>query len=76
MKNTIVVNTGNPIDHQCHAAQVGDEVIFTCPLCPDYEHRVNLKTGKMESFGTADNPFTHNGSHIKAGLDDVQCSMN
>lgn len=33
--------------HTCDGHQEGDWIIFTCPICQDYERRVNWKTSEM-----------------------------
>ena len=55
--------------HKCTAERVGDWVIYRCPICPDYQRRVNLKTGKMKSTSNIDNPYLHSGTLAKPGFD-------
>jgi hypothetical protein len=31
--------------HECESHRKGDWIIFRCPLCPDYERRMNWRTG-------------------------------
>jgi hypothetical protein len=53
--------------HNCTATRKGEWVIFTCPMCLDYERRINLRTGDMKTYA----PFTtikHNGTYMPEGL--------
>ena len=34
--------------HECEATHEGDWVIFRCPICGDYERRINCNTGEMK----------------------------
>ena len=34
-------------NHECTAFRNGDWIIFQCPDCPNYERRINWRTGKM-----------------------------
>jgi len=48
------VNFEKPVNgehHECEAIRRGDWIIFSCPKCPDYERRLNWRTGKMTSKG-------------------------
>jgi hypothetical protein len=47
--------------HQCTSFVDGDEIVFKCPLCMDYERRINLSTGKMVIKKSEDNHFLHIG---------------
>jgi len=72
MKNndsTIRFGNNSETDHQCTPTIEGDWVVFRCPQCPDYERRINSKTGEMKNKGTAGNPNKHHGFHIKPGFD-------
>ena len=56
--------------HQCYSEQEGEWIVFRCHLCPDYERRMHLKTGKMKSKGhNDDSDILHNGFYIRPGLD-------
>lgn len=43
---TIEIHTLTPETHTCTSFRQGDWVVFRCPICPGYERRVNLETGK------------------------------
>jgi hypothetical protein len=34
--------------HKCNYQILGDWEIYTCPLCPDYEIKINLKTNELK----------------------------
>jgi hypothetical protein len=49
--------------HECESHRKGDWIIFRCPLCPDYERRMNWRTGEMNvKNNTAD--INHTGSYF------------
>lgn len=35
------------LHHKCDAFRNGDWIIFRCPICKDYERRLNWRTGEM-----------------------------
>ncbi len=44
------VDFGSPAgsqQHECEAYDDGDWIVFRCPICKDYERRINKLTGKM-----------------------------
>lgn len=47
--------------HECVGFREGDWMIFKCPICHDYERRLNWKTGKMRTKSDPENPFQHSG---------------
>lgn len=51
--------------HTCKSHKEGDEIVFTCPHCPDYERRMNLKTGEMK-VKNASEDIRHTGSHVSS----------
>ena len=75
-QNSVSIGRVEEGDHICEASSSGEWIVFTCPVCPGYERRVNKKTGEMETKGTAGNPFTHHGSFIKPGLDALNYTPN
>jgi hypothetical protein len=58
--------------HKCYSEQEGEWIVFRCHLCPDYERRMHLKTGKMKSKGTGDSDFLHSGFYVGPGLKDYR----
>ena len=72
------INFGNMDDdaHKCYGEQEGDWVVFRCPVCEDYERRINLKTGEMKSQYDKDNVTQHHGFYMKPGLDSLSYSSN
>lgn len=62
--------------HACYAEQEGDWVVFRCPVCKDYERRMNIKTGEMQSQVSEENKIPHHGFYIKPGFDNFQYSQN
>jgi hypothetical protein len=54
MKIEFKSNDGE-IRHSCQSKQDGDWIVFTCPICRDYERRLNFKTGQMKTR-TGENP--------------------
>lgn len=47
-----------PDAHHCTSVRSGDEIIWRCPICPDYERRYNLRTGEMKVKGKTGIPHT------------------
>jgi hypothetical protein len=77
MENSFDINfSGNPSTHQCEQRIEGDWVIFTCPICKDYERRINLKSKEMQVYGSEGNPHLHRGTFIKPGFENLQCNLN
>lgn len=52
----------NEEQHPCIGHQEGDWIIFTCPLCLDYERRINWKTSEIK-VRKGDSTANHFGSH-------------
>ena len=55
--------------HYCTSFVDGDSVVFRCPLCPQYERRINFDTGKMQAKGQSQD-IRHVGS-INGEKEDV-----
>ena len=49
--------------HECEAREEGGWIIYHCPLCPDYERRVNVRTGDMEAKNMKAG-IDHSGSYV------------
>jgi hypothetical protein len=75
MKNTINFSD-NPKSHRCVGEIEGDEIIFRCPACLDYERRINLKTGEMKNMTPETNTIPHHGFEMKPGFDTFQFNPN
>lgn len=56
----ITFTNGQAPEHICTATRQGDWIIYRCPLCPDYERRINLRTDQMTICGK--NEYRHAGS--------------
>lgn len=41
-------DVSDSVQHQCEATREEDWVVFRCPQCPDYERRLNWRTGAMQ----------------------------
>ena len=52
----------NDEQHQCIGHKEGDWIIFTCPICRDYERRINWKTHQVK-VKKGSSMATHAGSH-------------
>ncbi len=37
---------GNDQLHECESFREGDWITFHCPLCPDFQRRLNWRTGE------------------------------
>ncbi len=49
--------------HQCQSHKEGDDIVFTCPDCPGYERRMNLRTNKMTVVNARED-ILHTGTHV------------
>ena len=56
-------------NHKCTSEQEGEWIVFRCDLCPDYERRMHLKTGKMVTKGNEESNILHNGFFVRPGFD-------
>lgn len=75
MKNPININAFNEDQHQCIGHREGDWIIFHCPLCKDYERRINWKTHEVKVRRGSSNA-AHSGSHAPVSTDDGMFSAN
>lgn len=58
-----------PIEqHSCVARAEGDWIVFRCPKCPDYERRINWRTGQMESRNVKSHVI-HTGNSVPEELE-------
>lgn len=48
--------------HECDSVMEGDWVIFRCPICEDYERRINLVTGENQVKNIS-SIVSHSGRH-------------
>jgi hypothetical protein len=61
MESKIIKFDENELKHTCVVTHEGEWAIFKCPICDDYERRINLKTGEMKSKIGIENTVLHNG---------------
>ena len=54
--------------HECLSYVDGDEIIYRCALCPEYERRENLETGKHWVSGMSV-AISHYGTYAPEGSD-------
>ena len=59
----------NDTRHRCQARRSGDWAIFTCPLCPGFERRLNLRDGTMQVKSAGDPYILHEGIYVPPGLE-------
>lgn len=55
--------------HECASKKIGDWIIYTCPHCPDYQRKQNIKTDEMKVRCDKNNHNLHSGSYVKPGLE-------
>ncbi|MBK6621531.1 MAG: hypothetical protein IPG32_11880 [Saprospirales bacterium] len=55
--------------HKCESKREGDWIVFTCPICLEYESRLNFKTKERISRPVNDPSIFHNGTFVPPGLD-------
>jgi hypothetical protein len=54
----------------------GQWIVFTCPVCDDYERRIHSVTKETRVKRNPDNPYNHGGSFIRPGFDAVDSCPN
>jgi hypothetical protein len=62
--------------HTCTAKREGDWAIFSCPLCPGFERRMNLRTGVVKIREGQDPYILHEGYFVPVGLEDSNSLPN
>ena len=68
---SIEINLTNSDDdrHECESTREGDWIIFTCPHCPGYERRMNLRTRDMTVNDPTDGSYSHSGRYFSHDYD-------
>ena len=61
--------------HECDSVTEGDWIIFRCPICKDYERRINAITGEMKVKNSR-STVRHAGRHIHGSPGDYRVLMN
>lgn len=61
--------------HECESYREGDWIIFRCPLCRDYERRMNWRTGEMKVENSTEN-ITHSGQYYPPELISAFLNVN
>lgn len=51
-----------PEVHHCESHRDGDWITYFCPLCPDYERRINWRTGEV-TIRTSTPEILHDGRY-------------
>ena len=49
--------------HQCDSVVEGDWVVFRCPICKNYERRINMLTGETKAQNIS-SVISHSGRHF------------
>lgn len=62
-------SSGDPDSHTCESRREGAWVIFTCPVCAEFERRINMETGELRTIPAADPCILHHGSFMPAGFE-------
>ncbi|MCB0533902.1 MAG: hypothetical protein H6574_06215 [Lewinellaceae bacterium] len=62
--------------HVCTSKRQGNWIIYSCPLCPGYERRMNLQTGVVSVREGEDPYILHEGSFVPAGLENTHSLAN
>jgi hypothetical protein len=63
--------------HECDSVIEGDWVIFRCPICIDYERRINVLTGETRVKNLS-SIVSHSGRHnpFKEGTVNTNPELN
>ena len=57
----------NTEKHACQSRLEGNWIIWTCPHCPDYERKLNWRTGETKSKKSPSHP-EHYGMNLTHGI--------
>ncbi|MBD3287448.1 hypothetical protein GF337_01480 [candidate division KSB1 bacterium] len=61
--------------HKCTSIRTGEWIVYHCPKCPDYERRINWRTGKMKTRNIRAN-INHTGAHVSMEYLDAMKNVN
>jgi hypothetical protein len=64
-----------PEHHKCKGSLEGDWIVFKCPICQDYERRINRTTGEMKVFNQR-SFINHSGMHFPNIQEEVLNNMD
>ncbi len=70
------VTTAPAMTHECVGFREGDWMIFKCPVCGDYERRMNWRTGQMTTKCDPENPFQHTGMVVPTRYWSLELNAN
>lgn len=62
--------------HSCETKREGDWAVFSCPLCPGFERRMNLRTGVVSVREGGDPYVLHEGIFVPVGLENTHSLPN
>lgn len=61
--------------HACQGFRDGDWIIFRCGQCPEYERRMNWRTGEVRSRHTSPE-IRHNGFYTPQQYHELMLNCN
>ena len=61
--------------HVCESHRDGDWIYFRCPKCPEYERKLNWKTGELKTKN-AQAHINHTGSYAPNEFRDAFLNVN
>jgi len=61
--------------HESQGTRNGDWIIFRCPKCPDYERRLNWRTGETKSRNLSPE-INHNGRYFPHEFKEAFTNLN
>lgn len=68
-------NFSDAEQHECESHRDGDWIIFRCPVCQEYERRINWRTGDTK-VKDSDPNINHSGSYFPHELTEVFINTN
>jgi len=68
-------NNSEHDQHECDSYIEGDWVVFRCPICKDYERRINAVTGEMK-VKNGSSTVRHLGFHFCYKPTDSHAELN
>jgi hypothetical protein len=65
----------NNEQHKCESFRDGDWIVFRCPVCQDYERRINWRTGDTKVKNSVPD-INHSGSYFPYELTEAFINTN
>jgi hypothetical protein len=71
----LAINNLEYDQHECDSFTEGEWVVFRCPICRDYERRINAVTGEMK-VKKGGSTARHTGRHFCCSSTESMAQLN